>query len=688
MDLIVKATPEDPAVPLSRLQELPERKMLKNMATANTRNITAFATRVAEILGLKELWAETLGDPRICVAVLDGPVDRLHPSLASANLTTLDTLVSGTADQGLATKHGTHVASVLFGQHDGPILGIAPRCRGLIVPIFNDGPDDSLAPASQLDLARAILQAVQGGAHVINISAGESSPSGTVHPILADAVRHCIAQGVLVIAAAGNEGCDCLYVPGGLPSVLAVGAMDSQGEPLPFSNWGERYQVQGILAPGENILGASPDGKIVASSGTSFAASIVSGIGALLLSLQLKQGRQPDPHAVRAALVSSAAGCDDLPATDCRRLLAGRLNLKGAISQTVQRGSIMPDSLEMPESVKEHTTADADSEGTVADTLEASVQAATSENKGSGVSEDPQPRPVEGVVAREAAANPAKGEAVISSHANAPACSCGESRACTCSGGGTSVELVYALGQLGFDFGTEARRDSIAQHMEENPNDPDQLRAHLEQNPWNAEAIIWTLNLDATPIYAIQPRGVFASEGYERLREFLSEQRTDGVERISLPGIISGAATLMSGQVVPVVQPELRCMYSWTTSALVEAVGGGVSAEGTRNFLERVYHELRNLGLTSQDRALNYAATNAFNISGIFASALETKMELDTIEVERSPICRPDSDCWDVKLLFFDPENVLRSRRAHRFTVDVSDICPVMVGRLRSWSER
>jgi subtilisin family serine protease len=113
---------------------------------------------VVTIAGLNELWAETLGDDRICVAVLDGPVDQAHPSLVAANLTRLETLASGIDDQGPASQHGTHVTSIIFGQHDSPIKGIAPHCRGLIVPIFKDGADGSIAPCSQLDLARAITQ--------------------------------------------------------------------------------------------------------------------------------------------------------------------------------------------------------------------------------------------------------------------------------------------------------------------------------------------------------------------------------------------------------------------------------------------------------------------------------------------------------------------------------------------------
>jgi cyanobactin maturation PatA/PatG family protease len=295
------------------------------------------ATDVALIAGLEELWAETLGDNDICVAILDGPVEQAHRSLAGANLTQLETVASGDAAQGPASRHGTHIASVIFGQQGGPVKGIAPGCRGLIVPIFKDGPDGRIAPCSQLDLARAISQAVESGAHVINISGGELSPSGSAHPILADAVQNCAANDVLIVAAAGNEGCECLHVPGALPSVLAVGAMDAQGVPLEFSNWGKHYQMQGILAHGENIQGAVPGGGTALQSGTSYATAIASGIVALLLSLQRMYGLQPSPQAVRAAILDSAYACTPQAAVDCRPFVGGRLNIPGARTMIVQR---------------------------------------------------------------------------------------------------------------------------------------------------------------------------------------------------------------------------------------------------------------------------------------------------------------------------------------------------------------
>jgi cyanobactin maturation PatA/PatG family protease len=585
----------------------------------------AIDTTTPAIAGLPNLWAETVGEPQVCVAVLDGWGDRSHPSLAEANLTQLEPLVPIISPQGSAAQHGTQVTSIILGQHRSSLKGIAPQCRGLVVPIFTDGKNEAIAPCSQLDLARAILLAANHGAHIINISGGQLTPSGEADPLLMNAVRHCTEQNILIVAAAGNDGCNCLHIPGALPSVLAVGAMNAAGMPLDFSNWGESYRTQGILALGENIPGALPGGGITTSSGTSYATAVVSGIAALLLSLQVERGQAPNPHAVRDAILQSAIACDDEPAPDCRRLLAGRLNVKGAMSIIGQPGEPMNENLEL--ATIQSAPREAANPPPTQPQIPA-VQAATYSPSALEVT----PQSVQSLPASLQLPDQANSGAIMPA-----ACSCG-------GGNSTPVQLVYALGQLGYDFGTEARRDSIQQHMGEgaSPHDPQQLLAYLDENPWDAAAIIWTLSLDATPIYAIQPQGAYADRTYERLVQFLREQLTEGVERISVPGVIVGQVMLMSGQVVPVILPTLRCMYSWTTAALIEAVCGSPLAEsaseqdreayGERshsvvNFLERVYYELRNLGITPQERAINYSATNALNVERIFESAIRDEMD-------------------------------------------------------------
>jgi len=107
-------------------------------------------TALDAIEGLRSLWAETLGDPEICITILDGPVDDSHPRFEGAKLTRADSLVPDAVGGGPMSAHGTHVTSVIFGQPRGPVRGVAPACRGLIIPVFQDAPPRRI---TQLDLA-------------------------------------------------------------------------------------------------------------------------------------------------------------------------------------------------------------------------------------------------------------------------------------------------------------------------------------------------------------------------------------------------------------------------------------------------------------------------------------------------------------------------------------------------------
>jgi cyanobactin maturation PatA/PatG family protease len=267
------------------------------------------------------------------------------------------------------------------------------------------------------------------------------------------------------------------------------------------------------------------------------------------------------------------------------------------------------------------------------------------------------------------------------------------------------------LGQVGYDFASEARLDSFVQRLAAQAGaataervfafDSRRLLEHLNANPSEAAALEWTLLMDGYPVYVIRPYGPFAAEIYALLRTFLRDRLEEGVERVSIPGYLAGKRRLLMGQMVPVIVPELRGMFSWTTAALVERVVGRPPAAraareqherrraGVHNFLQRIYHESRNLGLLPQERALNFAATNAFSVAQVYEEAMREEMELESIQVARSPICRPESDCWDVEVYFFYPQRQVQTvRRVYRFTVDVSDVVPVTVGPVRNWSTR
>ena len=652
---------------------------------------------MTNIPGLKKLWTETRGDPKICAAVLDGIVDQNHPCFDGADLTRLPSLVSGEASEnGSMSTHGTHVASIIFGQHDSPVTGIAPQCRGLIVPVFAD---ESLK-LSQLDLSRAIEQAVNNGANIINVSAGQLTDAGEADTWLEKAIQLCQENNVLLIAATGNDGCECLHVPASLPTVLAVGAMDDQGKPVDFSNWGDAYQKQGILAPGKDILGAKPNGGTIRLSGTSFATPIVSGVAALLLSLQIKRGEKPDPQKVKNALLASATPCNPKDTDDQSRCLMGKLNILDAIEYLT--GETMSEDLEL-ESVEASGCGCQDTQ----------INESELDNQLETASEI---KPDE-IVASVTTQTPINIPSFPQQTTNQPTMSNRTSNFVTASEAPSELEgknLVYALGVLGYDFGSEARRDSFKQLMPgvsiegttipSNPYDARQMVDYLGENLPEAKALIWTLNLELTPIYAIEPVGGFSRDVYEVLQGLLSgqiqeENSPEFVQRVSIPGVLTGRSVkLFSGQVVPVIEiNNTRGLYGWKVNSLVTAAIASVQSEAgdaqedairrtLSSFLNRIYYDLRNLGTTSQDRALNFASTNAFQAAQTFAQAVGAGYELDSITVEKSPFCRLDSDCWDVKLKFFDPENSRRAKKIYRFTIDVSDTIPVTLGEVRSWS--
>lgn len=617
--------------------------------------------------GLAALLEGNAGCADICIAVLDGPVDTSHPCFTGANLQLLDTLATGSSGNGRASQHGTHVASIIFGQPGSPVTGLAPRCRGLILPIFADRADGALTQCTQLDLARAITQAVEHGAHIINVSGGELSDSGAADGLLQKAIQLCHERNVLLVAAAGNDGCDCLHIPASIEYTLVVGALDRQGAPMPNSNWGEAYRARGIMAPGTDILGAAPAGRVLVNSGTSFATPIVSAIAALLLCRQHQHGDRPDPRGVCSALLQSATRCNTNGEQDCRRLLTGTLNVPGATQLIFLKGKIeMSD-----DTVIEASPANAD---TSAQAHPLSVP----------MRETPS-------LANLAAPSGATRQGISASGIDASDCGCG-------GGAAKGPTLVYALGNLGIDFGSEARHDSFVQAMppgRNNPDDPQQLIEFLRAKPYFRQSLTWTVNLDATPIYAIVPVGPYADLTYELLFEAFVGTIDGKVVMNSFPGVIAGAARLMSGQVVPVIQPAIRGMFSWNVPELISSLmaaqdnqelNSGNTGARLENFLNRIYYDFRNLGVTGMDRALNFSATNAMQAAEMLAKT--TGMQLDTIVVQQSPVCRPGSECYDIIMTFFNPENLQVANTVARFAVDVSDVIPVSVGPVRYWSQR
>ncbi|MEM7586595.1 MAG: PatA/PatG family cyanobactin maturation protease, partial [Acidobacteriota bacterium] len=555
----------------------------------------------------------------------------------------------------------------------------------------------------------ALDRAVELGARVINISGGERIASRqAIHPQLASAVDRCVAQGVLVIAAAGNDGCDCQQAPAALPGVLPVGAEDAHGRPVAFSNWGAPYRQRGLLARGLDLVGAAAAGGTARRDGTSFATALVSGTAALLASYLVQREAAVDGDRVRRILIETARPCPEAGSA-CDRFLAGSLDVEAAFerlrSEVESRPVLAVAEAPPPAPNTPHEPMEEVAMNPRQEPLQDAAQEAAPETHSSlpAAAQAPDETP------SEAGASPGIEPLAVDSdpigERTAPPLSTAVLESDTVTTG-TGVApagaepLAYVVGHLDIGFVSPARRDSLEQSMGGvSPNDLRQLLAHLDKAPWEAEAVVWLLCIEGAPIYVVHPGGAFAEQSYGRLRAMLQEQIDGKAERVAVPGRVYGSVQLPDYGTLPLLWPDPRGLAAWTTQALVDAVAGPVpkgkkdaedhehAVAGVRNFLERVYYELRNPGTGPHDRSLNFAATNAFQAYDVLQDAARAKLELDTIEAEPSPVARPGSDTWDVKLVFFDPKHRLETaRRIYRFTVDVSDVIPVTVGPVRSWA--
>jgi subtilisin len=240
------------------------------------------------------------------VAVVDSGVARNHPSLPNAkgglNLVfdEIQNNPGAETEWGPAKRdgeHGTHVAGIIGAHPSGTVAirGISPGVELRSYRVFpNDGGD-----ASNYDIMNAIDRAVLDGCDIINLSLGGGDEDETVRA----AIGKALDKGVVVIAAAGNDGRRSVAYPAALASCIAVSAMGARGmypkesteefdavKPFgdpdrdsfvaAFSNIGPQIDVMG---PGVGIVSTLPEKEYGVMSGTSMACPAVTGIAAYLL---------------------------------------------------------------------------------------------------------------------------------------------------------------------------------------------------------------------------------------------------------------------------------------------------------------------------------------------------------------------------------------------------------------------
>ncbi len=241
-----------------------------------------------DLVKLTALMDRTSGRAEIAVGLIDGPVAINHPDLTSENIREIPGKLSGTCAQAssAACLHGTFVAGILCGQRGSAAPAICPNCTLLVRPIFAEttSGNGQMPSATPEDLAVAIVETIDAGARVLNLSAALAQPSSKGERELEEVLDYAARRGVIVVAAAGNQGTLGSSAITRHPWVIPVVACDLRGRPMNQSNLGSSIGRRGLSAPGEDITSLGAEGQPLTFGGTSAATPFVTGAIALLWS--------------------------------------------------------------------------------------------------------------------------------------------------------------------------------------------------------------------------------------------------------------------------------------------------------------------------------------------------------------------------------------------------------------------
>lgn len=305
-------------------------------------------------IGAAAAWDLHVGDAAVVVAILDSGVDYGHPDLAANIWTNTDDPADGLDNDGngfvddirgwnfvgdnndpmdddLTVSHGTHVAGIIgaVGDNAVGISGINWTVRMMPLKVLDSNGVGTLA-----DIIAAMDYAVANGARVINASytypqSCEPLPFGASE-LEREAIARAHSAGVLLVAAAGNFGCDTdvhPFYPAAhrVANILSVAATDPRDRLADFSNTGEGSIHLG--APGINILSTihPAAGEYGYLTGTSMAAPMVAGAAALVSAFR----PQLEGKAVRELILNRVT---PLAALDGRVMSGGRLDLGAAMT--------------------------------------------------------------------------------------------------------------------------------------------------------------------------------------------------------------------------------------------------------------------------------------------------------------------------------------------------------------------
>ncbi|MZR14815.1 S8 family serine peptidase [Maritimibacter sp. DP07] len=225
---------------------------------------------------------------RGAVGIIDGPLDPSHPALTSARVETVAITPGGRPQS--STDHATAVAALIVGEDaSGAVAGFARGARLVAVDAFSGSRRRARTDVDMIGAGLDVL--LRSGVRLVNLSL-----SGPANRALADLLTAAAGQGVVMIAAAGNDG-RAVGWPAAAPEVIAVTAVDAALRPYARANTGPEIE---FAAPGVDVWVARPGGGAYAS-GTSYAAPIVTALAA-----QLGAGTTRSAASLRRVLAENA----------------------------------------------------------------------------------------------------------------------------------------------------------------------------------------------------------------------------------------------------------------------------------------------------------------------------------------------------------------------------------------------
>jgi len=241
-------------------------------------------------LNMPAAWDLTTGSPDVVIAIVDSGVDPTHPDLAGAVLPGYD-FVENTASGTPTDGHGTGVAGAAAARANNGIGGAGTCFRCSVLPLRVIGRDGI---AFNTTTARAIDYAVDHGAAVVNASIYGPNVSEP----LRRSIQRARAAGVLVVAAAGNEGDSTPQYPAAFPETISVGASTYAGARATFSSYGSWVAFAAPECAPISVFGGT--------SGVGCMTSVSSPLVAGIIGLMRAQAPAASAEQIETALIKSA----------------------------------------------------------------------------------------------------------------------------------------------------------------------------------------------------------------------------------------------------------------------------------------------------------------------------------------------------------------------------------------------